>query len=121
MVNNHIKHFIKNNRYLCIRCVEPTPEKATTDWAKVTCKNCLQRRETRASAKALRNKTMQIDYPQTQPDKLKLIEKDEEQMRLRDRLCYSAGYAKGMRDGIIGNYIIVGAGLILAIILVVVL
>lgn len=35
-------HLIRNGRYLCIRAVNPTPEKTTKFISKVTCKNCLE-------------------------------------------------------------------------------
>jgi len=54
--NSHIIHkLIKNEsypfcsdiiyKYLCIGCVNPTPEKSSHSWKNVTCKNCLARRK----------------------------------------------------------------------------
>lgn len=38
-----IYNFIKT-RYICNEAVCTTEEKCTTDWNKVTCKNCLRRK-----------------------------------------------------------------------------
>lgn len=39
--NKHIIHFVEGGYYYCNTAVEPTPEKSTEDFTKVTCKNCL--------------------------------------------------------------------------------
>lgn len=37
------KHFIdKKGKYYCATDIEPVSNKTTTDWDKVTCKNCLR-------------------------------------------------------------------------------
>jgi len=144
MKNAHIVHKIKNKRYLCIRAVDPTPEKSVRTWDKVTCKNCLarmppeakHRMNKKASAESIRKKTYKtrrkpsagVEFSSTPPFsiearkipiKLKLVK--QEDVNLFQQLAYSAGYAKGMKDGIIGNYIIVAAAIILALLLVILL
>lgn len=39
--NPDIKHFIREGRYICNGCVDPTPEKSVRVKRNVTCRNCL--------------------------------------------------------------------------------
>lgn len=41
--NKHIIHFVKRKRYLCNGACSTTPEKSTTSWYAVICKNCLRK------------------------------------------------------------------------------
>lgn len=38
--NRHVKHFVRNGRYLCNGAVEPTPEKSVRLKKQVKCRNC---------------------------------------------------------------------------------
>ena len=40
--NLHIKHWVKNNRYLCIHACSTTKQKIAKTKKDITCKNCLK-------------------------------------------------------------------------------